>query len=252
MPGVHAVITWEDVPLLSYGHLSALGIPEDEPLLAKDALRYKGQPIAARRCGRRGRPRWKRSRRSRSSFAEKPALFDVRLAADPGAPVVHHWGNWYPHFEGEMDRRQIRKGDIDWALRPGRRDRPGRLPSCRHRALPARDSGLPGRARGGRPLDDLHVLPGALLLDGRRRGAPRGAAEQAQARGRHGRRRLRREGGHGDRDDDGAARHEVRPAGEVALDARGGVPLLVDARGRGTWRSRTRSRATAGSSAARC
>jgi len=46
MPGVRAVITWEDVPLLEYGHLSALGIPADEPLLAKDDVRYKGQPIA--------------------------------------------------------------------------------------------------------------------------------------------------------------------------------------------------------------
>ena len=46
MPGVH-VITWKDVPLLEYGHLSALGIPADEPLLAKDEVRYLGQPIAA-------------------------------------------------------------------------------------------------------------------------------------------------------------------------------------------------------------
>jgi xanthine dehydrogenase molybdopterin-binding subunit B len=46
MPGVGAVITWQDVPLLEYGHLSALGIPADEPLLAKDEVRYKGQPIA--------------------------------------------------------------------------------------------------------------------------------------------------------------------------------------------------------------
>src|SRR5207248_11678083 len=28
--GVRAVVTWEDVPLLVYGHLSALGIPGDE------------------------------------------------------------------------------------------------------------------------------------------------------------------------------------------------------------------------------
>ena len=46
MKGVHAIITWKDVPLLEYGHLSALGIPADEPLLAKDDVRYKGQPIA--------------------------------------------------------------------------------------------------------------------------------------------------------------------------------------------------------------
>jgi CO/xanthine dehydrogenase Mo-binding subunit len=46
MPGVKAVITWKDVPLLEYGHLSALGIPADEPLLAKDEVRYQGQPLA--------------------------------------------------------------------------------------------------------------------------------------------------------------------------------------------------------------
>ena len=39
MNGVRAVITADDVPLLEYGHLSALGIPADEPLLAKDDVR---------------------------------------------------------------------------------------------------------------------------------------------------------------------------------------------------------------------
>ena len=29
MKGVHAVVTWKDLPLLEYGHLSALGIPAD-------------------------------------------------------------------------------------------------------------------------------------------------------------------------------------------------------------------------------
>jgi CO/xanthine dehydrogenase Mo-binding subunit len=96
LPGVHAVITWEDVPLLEYGHLSALGIPADEPLLAKDDVRYKGQPIAL----------------VAAEFEERPALLDVRQAFDPEAPKIHQWGNWYPHFEGGMDRRQIRKGDV--------------------------------------------------------------------------------------------------------------------------------------------
>ena len=49
-------------------------------------------------------------------LAEKPTLFDVRKAFDADAPVIHQWGNWYPHFEAEMDRRQIRKGDIDRAF----------------------------------------------------------------------------------------------------------------------------------------
>jgi len=106
MPGVHAVITWKDVPLLEYGHLSALGIPADEPLLAKDEVRYMGQPIALVAA---------ESEELASAavdaieigFEERPALFDLRQAFDSEAPKIHHWGNWYPHFEGEMDRRQI-------------------------------------------------------------------------------------------------------------------------------------------------
>ena len=51
-----------------------------------------------------------------ADFEERPALFDVRKAFDADAPKIHQWGNWYPHFENEMDRRQIRKGDIDEAF----------------------------------------------------------------------------------------------------------------------------------------
>ena len=54
MKGVHAVVTHEDVPLNVYGHLSALGIPGDEPLLAEDDVRYLGQPIAVVAAAARG------------------------------------------------------------------------------------------------------------------------------------------------------------------------------------------------------
>jgi CO/xanthine dehydrogenase Mo-binding subunit len=115
MKGVHAVVTWKDVPLLEYGHLSGLGIPADEPLLAKDDVRYKGQPIAVVAAEDE-----ETAQRAVEAIAldlsEKPALFDVRRAFDADAPRIHHWGDWYPHFEGEMDRRQIRKGDIGAAF----------------------------------------------------------------------------------------------------------------------------------------
>jgi CO/xanthine dehydrogenase Mo-binding subunit len=111
MPGVRAVITWEDVPLLEYGHLSALGIPADEPLLAKDEVRYKGQPIAAVAAESEDAA-LAAVDAIELGLDELPALFDVRTAFDSDAPVIHRWGNWYPHFEAEMDRRQIRKGSI--------------------------------------------------------------------------------------------------------------------------------------------
>src|SRR6187399_632016 len=104
MPGVHAVITHADVPLLEYGHLSALGIPADEPLLAKDEVRYLGQPIAIVAAPS--------EEEAQVAVDERPALFDVRKAFDADAPEIHAEGNWYKHFEDEMDRRQIRKGNI--------------------------------------------------------------------------------------------------------------------------------------------
>jgi len=49
------------------------------------------------------------------AYDEKPALFDIRLALDPEAPQIHHWGNVYPHY-GPYNHRRVRKGDIDWAF----------------------------------------------------------------------------------------------------------------------------------------
>jgi CO/xanthine dehydrogenase Mo-binding subunit len=115
MDGVHAVVTWEDVPLLEYGHLAALGIPADEPLLAKDVVRYKGQPIALVAAEDQDTAAAGVAA-IEVEYEERPALFDVRKAFDADVPKVHHWGNWYPHFEEEMAVRQIRKGNIEEAF----------------------------------------------------------------------------------------------------------------------------------------
>jgi CO/xanthine dehydrogenase Mo-binding subunit len=113
--GVQAVVTWQDVPRLVYGHLEALGIPGDEPLLARDEVRYKGQPIALV-AAEDEETAQEAVEAIQVDFEERPAVFDVRKAGDPDAPKIHEWGNWYPHFEADMDVRQIRKGDIDRAF----------------------------------------------------------------------------------------------------------------------------------------
>jgi CO/xanthine dehydrogenase Mo-binding subunit len=115
LKGVHAVVTHKDVPLNVYGHLSALGIPGDEPLLAEDDVRYKGQPVAIVAAEDEDTAN-EAVAAITLELDERPALYDLRTAFDADAPQVHHWGNWYPHFENEMDRRQIRKGDIEWAF----------------------------------------------------------------------------------------------------------------------------------------
>ena len=115
MPGVAAIVTHEDVPLLTYGHLSALGIPADEPLLGKEDVRYKGQPIAVV-AAEDADAAQAAVEAIDIEFEELPALFDMRKAFDDDAPQIHHWGTIYPHFEGGMNVRQIRKGNIEQAL----------------------------------------------------------------------------------------------------------------------------------------
>ena len=148
----------------------------------------------------------------------------VRRRRPEGPPV----GQLVPALRGRDGPAPDPQGLGRGRVRQGGHDRPGRLPAGRDRARAARDAGRARRARGERAAHDLLVHAGALLLDGRRRGAPAGAAQQAEGRRRDGRRRLRRQGRHRERDDVRAPRAEVRPPGEVALDARGGVPLLVD------------------------
>ncbi len=106
-------------------------------------------------------------------FSEKPALFDIRLAVRSRRSRHPPVGQLVSALRERDGRPPDPQGRHRLGLRPGRRHRAGRLPAGRDRALPARDAGLPGRARAGRAADDLHVHAGALLLDGRRRRAPR-------------------------------------------------------------------------------
>ena len=228
MPGVHAVITWKDVPLLEYGHLSALGIPADEPLLAKDEVRYLGQPIALVAA---------ESEELAAAavdaieigFEERPALFDIREAFDSDAPKIHQWGNWYPHFEGEMDRRQIRKGDIERAFDEADTIVQGvyRPAAIEHAPIETQVCQVVPEPNGRLTIYSCtQALYFSLGVVAAHLQVP---LNRLQDRRRDDRRRLRREGRHGDRDDDLPPRPEGEPPGEVALDAGGGVPLLLDA-----------------------
>src|SRR3954447_2448189 len=97
IPGVHAVVTHEDVPKNVYGHLEALGVPADEPLLAQDDVRWKGQVVAvvaadSEDLALAAAEAWQ------VEYEEREPIFDVRVAGDPGAPSFHQWGALYPHF----------------------------------------------------------------------------------------------------------------------------------------------------------
>ena len=114
LPGVHAVITHKDVPRNVYGHLEALGVPADEPLLAEDDVRYKGQPIAVVAAEDEATA-LEAVELIEVEFEEREPVFDVRTAFDADAKPFHQWGPAFPHF-GPYTSRRIRKGDVDDAF----------------------------------------------------------------------------------------------------------------------------------------
>jgi len=112
--GVRAVITHKDVPHNVYGHLEALGVPADEPLLAIDEVRFKGQAIAAVAADDADTAH-EALDLIEIEYEEREALLDIRKAFDPGSPRIHPWGPVFPHY-GRHDHRRVRKGDVDWAF----------------------------------------------------------------------------------------------------------------------------------------
>ena len=218
-----------DVPKNVHGHLEG-------------ARRARRRAAAGRRtrCATRASrsppsPPSTRRRRSRRStlievdYEEREPLFDMRKAFDPESPRIHPWARSSALRAAQpppdpQGRRRV-------GVRRGRRDRPGRLPA-RRRSSTARSS---RRSRSSCPRctagSTIYSCTQAMYFS---MGVVAAHLEwplnKLQVRRRDRRRRLRRQGRHGDRDDLRAARAQGPAAGQVALDARGGVPRLVDAR----------------------
>jgi xanthine dehydrogenase D subunit len=108
MPGVYAVLTADDVPGSPTFGLEV----SDQPVLARDEVRYQGEPIAIVAADH---PETARRAASAISveFEELPAVTDMRRALDPGAERVHESGNLVRHVP-------VRRGDA--AAAAGRDD----------------------------------------------------------------------------------------------------------------------------------
>lgn len=113
LPGVHAVITHADVPRNVVGALEDAGVPADEPLLAEDEVRFRGQPIAAVAAETEAIAQ-QAVKLIELELEERPALLDVRTAFDPDAPQVTPDGNAF--FFDPYHQRRVRRGDVDRAM----------------------------------------------------------------------------------------------------------------------------------------
>jgi CO/xanthine dehydrogenase Mo-binding subunit len=117
MPGVKRIIRGADVPVNMNTLLSLLNFgKDDEPSLAVDKVRYKGEPIVAVVASTE-REAFEAIAKIRVDYEPLPAVFDVEEALKPGAPVVNET---YPkntfEYHGRYDHQKIRFGDVERAF----------------------------------------------------------------------------------------------------------------------------------------
>ncbi|MDW7668904.1 MAG: molybdopterin cofactor-binding domain-containing protein [Bacillota bacterium] len=105
VPGVHAVITKDDVPY------NRFGMVPDHHLLAEDLIRYKGQNIAAVAAVDK-KTALEAISKIKLDIEELPYVIDPQEALKPDAPKVRPEGNVHL-FDGESEVRKIRKGDVE-------------------------------------------------------------------------------------------------------------------------------------------
>ena len=116
-PGVRRVIRGADVPRNLNTLLSLLNFgKDDEPSLATDKVRYKGEPIVAI-VANTEREAFEALAKVRVDYEQLTPVFDVEEAIKPGAPVVNET---YPkntfEYHGKYDHQKLRFGDVEAAF----------------------------------------------------------------------------------------------------------------------------------------
>jgi CO/xanthine dehydrogenase Mo-binding subunit len=117
-PGVKRVIRGQDVPLNKNTLLSLIGFgKDDEPTLAVDKVRYKGEPIVAVIADSEAEA-MAATKLVRVSYDPLPTVFDVQEALKPGAVVVNETypGNYFEYHD-KYDHQKLRFGDVEAAFR---------------------------------------------------------------------------------------------------------------------------------------
>jgi CO/xanthine dehydrogenase Mo-binding subunit len=115
--GVRRVIRGADVPRNLNTLLSLLNFgKDDEPSLATDKVRYKGEPIVAVVAASE-REAFEALAKVRVDYEPLTPVFDVEEALKPGAPVVNEA---YPkntfEYHGRYDHQKLRFGDVEQAF----------------------------------------------------------------------------------------------------------------------------------------
>jgi CO/xanthine dehydrogenase Mo-binding subunit len=116
MPGVHAVLTGADI-----GDCRAGRFVRDEPILAKDRVRYHGEPVAVV-AAETEEIAEAAARAIEVEYEPLPALDTVAESLAPGAPLLHP--DWEGYWSAPVVRRSgnvlshatLERGDVDGAF----------------------------------------------------------------------------------------------------------------------------------------
>src|SRR5215510_11385746 len=116
-PGVRRMIRGADVPRNLNTLLSLLNFgKDDEPSLATEKVRYKGEPIVAI-VANSEREAFEALSKVRIDYDPLTPVFDVEEALKPGAPVVNET---YPNntfeYHDKHDHQKLRFGDVEKAF----------------------------------------------------------------------------------------------------------------------------------------
>ncbi|ONK10596.1 xanthine dehydrogenase subunit D [Streptomyces sp. MP131-18] len=111
VPGVHAVLTHEDLPAATHYGLEFT----DQPVLARDIVRHEGEPVALVAADHPETAR-RAADRIRVSWQELPAVLDEASATARDAPVLHpgrtdHHAAHVPH-PNIVHRQPVVRGDV--------------------------------------------------------------------------------------------------------------------------------------------
>src|SRR5258708_7705141 len=113
-PGVRRIIGGADVPRNLNPLLSLINFgKDDEPTLAVDKVRYKGEPVIAV-VADSPREAFEALAKVRVDYEPLPAVFDVEEALKAGAPVVNETypKNTFTYYE-TYDHQKLRFGDVE-------------------------------------------------------------------------------------------------------------------------------------------
>ena len=130
MPGVHCVITGQDIPRVTYGNWRLFPGTQDEYALAMDKVRFIGDEVAAVAAVDRETAE-AAIEQINVEYEELPGVFDVTASLAKGAPVVHDTSPTNISID-----RKIAYGDIEAGFAASDYVREGHLHRPRPSATP--------------------------------------------------------------------------------------------------------------------